>query len=345
MDGAGAAWQGEPARRFLLAAPYNPPSLLGERTMDRRAFLAAAATAPLAGAAQPEVFGVIDTHQHLWDLDNFRLPWLKKVPALARSYRPDDYSAATAELGKVARMPAAIAQTVYMEVDVDPAQQVAEAEYVLRLCRRADNPMAAVVLSGRPAADDFAKYLDRFRDSAYVKGIRQVLHVDATPPGYCLEKNFLRGIRLLGERGLSYDLCMRAKELPDAVKLIDACPETRFILDHCGNADVKAKDRTQWQKDIAAVAKRKNIVGKVSGIVASAESGKWTADDLAPIIRHTLEVFGPERVMFGGDWPVCTLAATYRQWFEALASIVADRPEAEQRKLFHDNAALFYGLD
>src|SRR5437660_12875673 len=137
---------------------------------------------------------------------------------------------------------------------------------------------------------------------------------------------------------------MRPTELRDAVKLIEACPGTRFILDHCGNAPVQTKDRTDWQRDIARVAKCKNVVGKVSGIVASARPGKWTADDLAPIVNHTLDVFGPDRVLFGGDWPVCTLAATYRHWVEALRSIVADRPEAERRKLFHDNAVRVYRL-
>ena len=90
---------------------------------------------------------------------------------------------------------------------------------------------------------------------------------------------------------------------------------------------------------------RPNIVCKISGIVASARPGAWTPDDLAPIIRHCLAVFGPDRVMFGSDWPVCTLAASYRQWVEALRSVVSDRSEAENRKLFHDNAERFYALD
>ena len=128
-------------------------------------------------------------------------------------------------------------------------------------------------------------------------------------------------------------------------KLIDECPDTRFILDHCGNGDVQAKDRSQWEKDMAAVAQRKNVVCKVSGIVVTAKPERWTADDLAPIVRHTLEVFGPDRVMFGGDWPVCTKTATFKQWFEALASIVRGRSAEEQRKLFHDNAVRFYGLE
>jgi predicted TIM-barrel fold metal-dependent hydrolase len=316
--------------------------------MNRRDFLAASAAvaaAPAAGRADDsDVFPIIDTHQHLWDLGQFRLPWLKDAPALAKDHRMADYREATADLGTAGSAPVKVVKTVYMEVDVEPAQQVAEAEFVLGLCRRADNPMVAAVVSGRPASDDFGKYLDRFRGSAYLKGVRQVLHVKDTPPGYCLDEKFIRGVRLLGERGLSFDLCMRARELKDAARLIDACPGTRFILDHCGNADVQEKERTQWQKDIAEVAKRKNVVCKVSGIVASAKRGMWTADDLAPVVTHTLEVFGPHRVMFGGDWPVCTLAASYKEWVAALRTIVAGRSAHEQRLLFHDNAALFYDL-
>jgi predicted TIM-barrel fold metal-dependent hydrolase len=287
-------------------------------------------------AEEPAALPIVDTHQHLWDLTKFRLPWLKKDDVFNKSHVMADYLQATAGLNVV--------KTVYMEVDVAPEQQTEEAEYVIDLCQRADNPMAAAVISGRPASDDFAKYIGQFRDSAYIKGVRQVLHVDSTPPGYCLDKKFIKGVRLLGEMGKSFDLCMRAKELPDAAKLIDACPDTRFILDHCGNPDVKVKDRTQWEKDIREVARRKNVVCKVSGIVASAEPGKWTADDLTPFVNFVMAVFGSDRVMFGGDWPVCTKTATYKQWVEALREIVEDRDEGERRKLFHDNAVRFYGL-
>jgi predicted TIM-barrel fold metal-dependent hydrolase len=318
--------------------------------MDRRQFLGTAIAAAATAAARADdederIFPIIDTHQHLWDLDRFRLPWLKKVPALAKDYLPADYQAATADLGDFAAgLPGKIVQTVYMEVDVDPEQQTAEGDHILALCRRADNPMTAAVLSGRPDAEGFAAYLDRFKDVNSLKGIRRVLHVDEAPPRTCLKKEFVAGVRLLGERGLRFDLCMRSKDLPDAAKLIDLCPDTRFILDHCGNADVQAKDRSQWQKDIAEVARRKHVVCKVSGIIASAKKGAWTVEDLAPIVKHTMEVFGPDRVMFGGDWPVCTLTASYAQWVGALREIVAHRSSADQRKLFHDNAMRFYEL-
>jgi predicted TIM-barrel fold metal-dependent hydrolase len=279
---------------------------------------------------------LVDTHQHLWDLGKFKLPWLKGQPRLAKDFLPADYRKATEGLHVV--------KSVYMEVDVTPEQQAEEAEYVIGLCKKGDTPMVAAVISGRPASEGFKKYITRFKEDKPIKGVRQVLHGPDTPAGYCLDEKFIKGIRLLGELGLSFDLCMRSTELLDGAKLVDACPDTRFILDHCGNANVQEKDRSQWERDIAAVARRKNVVGKVSGVVASARPGRWTADDLAPIVNHTLEVFGPDRVMFGGDWPVCTLAATYRQWVEALQTIVRDRPEAERRKLFHDNAVRFYGL-
>src|SRR5262249_41204463 len=149
---------------------------------------------------------------------------------------------------------------------------------------------------------------------------------------------------LLGELGKSFDLCLRPGELADGAELVDACPGTRFILDHCGNGDVQAKDRSAWQRDMAALARRPNVACQGSGVGVTGTPGKWTADDLAPLVRHTLDAFGPDRVLFGGDWPVCTKAATFRQWLGALREIVRDRPADEQRRLFHDNAVRVYGL-
>jgi L-fuconolactonase len=171
-----------------------------------------------------------------------------------------------------------------------------------------------------------------------------VLHGPSTPAGYCLQKPFIAGIQLLGRLGLSFDICIRAAELPDAARLVDACPGTFFVLDHCGNPDLAQRDHTAWRRDIADIAKRNNVVVKISGIVATVKPGQWTPEDLAPIVNHTLDAFGPDRVMFGGDWPVCTLGGSYRQWYDALRQIVAGRPASEQQRLFHDNAIRHYRL-
>jgi L-fuconolactonase len=278
---------------------------------------------------------ILDPHQHLWDLGAFRLPWLQDGGPLTRNFLMADYLKASEGLN--------VAKTIYMEVDVEPAQHVAEAEYVIALCQQDDNPMVGAVIGGIPASDDFPAYVRRFQDCPYIKGVRQVLHGEAER-GYCLRPEFIRGIRLLGKAGLSFDLCLRPDELADAAELIDLCPETRFILDHCGNARVQEKDRRLWERDIAIVAERENVVCKISGVVAAATPGEWTAADLAPIVLHCAEVFGRERVMFASDWPVCTLTATYRQWVEALRAIVHDWSDADRRRLFYDNAARFYGV-
>lgn len=317
--------------------------------LPRRSFLRDAAVA-VAAVAVPgaitlgadAVFPIIDTHQHLWDLTKFKLPWLKEGAPLHRDFSLDDYRKA-AELKDNAQ----IVKTVYMEVDVTPAQQQAEVDAVVALCKRADSRMVGAVVSGRPASEGFAAYVKPFRDSAYVKGVRRILHAEETPAGTCLDKEFVKGVRLLGDMNLTFDLCMRAGELTDGAKLADACPDTRFVLDHCGNPDVQAKDLSAWKRDLADLAKRKNVACKVSGVVESApKEGRWKADDLAPVVNHVLDSFGPDRVLFASNWPVCLITGgTLARWVDALRSIVRERKTEEQRKLFHDNALRVYRLD
>lgn len=300
-----------------------------------------------ANDADPADLPIIDTHQHLWDLDLFRLPWVRGNPKLNRSFLTADYLQATRGLHVV--------KAVYMEVAVDPQQQREEAEYILELCRSDDHPTVAAVISGRPAVEGFEDYFRPYADSPHIKGVRQILHA-GTPAGFCLQPEFVRSMRRLGDLRMCFDLCMRPSELLDGARLADLCPETRFVLDHCGNADVQwyrgetakqestIRQREQWRRDLAEIAKRKNVTCKISGIIARVTPDDWQAEDLAPIVDHCLDQFGPDRVMFASDWPVCTLGASLAQWVAALKQIMADRPIEQQRKLFHDNAEEFYEL-
>ncbi len=237
-----------------------------------------------AGQEDPKQPRIVDTHQHLWDLNRFTLPWLRKGTPLAHSFVMDDYRRATEGLHVV--------KAVYMEVDVEPKQQVAEAQYILDICRQGKGPTVAAVISGRPASTEFRQYLGRFKGNGHLKGVRQVLHVAATPAGFCLGADFQRGLRVLDDMGLRFDLCMRHGELGDALKLVESLPNLRFILDHCGNPDVQAKDNAPWRRSIDRLARCKNLVCKISGIVAAARE-KWTADDLAPFINHCLARSAP----------------------------------------------------
>lgn len=312
--------------------------------------IAGAAALPLAGhAAVNDENSIIDCHQHLWDLEKFKLNWIKPGTLLGRSYVMKDYLAAIEGTG--------IQHAIYMEVDMDATQQQAEAEHLIEICSSGKAPTIGAVVSGRPAAETFAKYVEAFRGSRWIKGIRQVLHGSA-PAGYCLQDAFVKGIRLLGELNLSFDLCLRPKELSDGATLAERCPGTRFIVDHCGNADPEAffkagdpllaeakvdHDADGWRRDMERLAARPNVICKISGIVARVPK-EWSAADLAPIVNHCLDTFGPERVVFGSDWPVCLNGAPLTAWVAALKQIIAGRPSGEQRKLLRENALRFYGL-
>ncbi len=295
---------------------------------------------------------IVDTHQHLWDLARFTLPWLEGegMESLRKNYLMSDYLAASAGAG--------MARTIYMEVDVAAEQRTAEAEFVIGLCGADDNPMTGAVIGGSPGEEGFRAYIDRFKDRDFIKGVRQVLHVPDAEPGRCLQERFVRDVQYLGEIGLSFDLCLRPSELGDAVRLVEQCPDTRFIVDHCGNADPQIVNGTatpepanpfshtkaQWQGDIAALGAWEHVVCKISGIVARASAG-WNADALAPTVNHCLDRFGPDRVVFGGDWPVCNFGASLGAWVAALREIVAGRLAEEQAKLFAGNAERLYGLE
>jgi L-fuconolactonase len=208
--------------------------------------------------------------------------------------------------------------------------------------------MAAAVIGGSPQSDGFKDDIETLAGDPHLRGVRTVLHDPDRPRGMCLEPRFVDNMKLLGRLGLSFDLCLRPAEIGDGVRLIEKCPGTRFIIDHCGNMDVQAigsKTWSAWQSGIAAAARHENAVCKISGIVVTAKAGTWKPADLAPVVNHCLDSFGEDRVFFGGDWPVCTLKASYSQWVEALFEIVRDRSPGFKRKLFHDNAVKFYKLD
>jgi len=319
--------------------------------MQRRTFLKSSAAMSVAAcnlsatrAAEPAPL-IIDTHQHLWDLAKFKLPWLGGAPeVLKHTYHLTEYREATRGLN---------VKSVYMEVYVAPDQLVAEAEHVIELSR-VGKPTVGAVIGSRPESAEFAAYADRFKNVSQVKGMRRVLHEAETPPGYCLRPEFVKNVRLLGERGLSFDLCMRPTELLDAARLTELCPDTRFIVDHCGNADPTAfrqgKSDAQpthrvdeWKKGIDTLAARPNTIGKISGIIARLPAG-GDANDLAPIVNHCLNAFGPDRVVFGSDWPVCLLGGTLQKWVEMLTQIIADRTAAERQRLWSSNAVRQYAL-
>jgi predicted TIM-barrel fold metal-dependent hydrolase len=277
---------------------------------------------------------IVDTHQHLWDKDLFHYSWLDTIPQLNRSFRMADYLAATKGLDVV--------KSLHLEADVDEPYMLDETRHLLALADQPDNPLAGIVACGRPENEDFKSYLDAIGGHAKLKGIRRVLHTQ--PDGVGQGVTFLKNVAALPDYGLSFDICVLARQLPIAIKLISSCPDVIFILDHCGVPQVKERNLDPWRSHITEIAKFPNVSCKISGLVAYADPQSWTAEDLRPFIDHAIGSFGWDRVMFGSDWPVCTLSASYRQWVETLQAITQGAGEVNQRKLFHDNAVRVYRL-
>lgn len=286
---------------------------------------------------------IIDTHQHLWDLDRFTLPWIdlnsEAQEPIRHTFLIPEYRQHTTGLN--------IAKTIYMEVNIHPDQQQEEADWAIGLCESDDNNMAGAIIGGFPHDDGFASYVTPLARNDSVKGVRTILHDPDRPKGLCLQPRFVDNIRRLGDLTVNFDLCMRPAEISDGAKLAKQCPETRFVVDHCGNLSIRNMDNAlqkKWQDGIRAAADQENVFIKISGIVASAKKGEWSPDDLAPTINYCLDTFGEDRCVFGGDWPVCLLGASYREWVTALKEIVSDRSIDFQRKLFYDNAVHIYRL-
>ncbi len=277
---------------------------------------------------------IVDTHQHLWDLDKLPYSWTANQPKLNRSFRMDDYLAATKGIE--------IVKSVHVEADIDEEFIADETRYILELSERDDNPLSGVVANARPEYDDFRDSLLPFAKHPNLKGIRRLLQSE--PDELSTTTTFRESIRSLEEFGLSFDICVRDHQLPVAIQLVKDCPNVRFILDHCGNPDIKNRNYDFWRERIIEIADLPNVVIKVSGIVVNTDVEHWTVEDLRPAVEHVIASFGWDRVMFGSDWPVCTLAASYRQWFDALNFLVKDASEENRRKLFKENAERVYRL-
>jgi predicted TIM-barrel fold metal-dependent hydrolase len=282
---------------------------------------------------------LLDTHLHLVYKDRFSYPWIEVedvdypwldgAPSLNRSFKVDEYFDEAAVLGVVSAL--------HMEVDVAESDMEAETKFVLDL----DPRICGAIAACRPESAGFRAYAERMAALKGVRGVRRILHTE--PDETSQTKLYADNLNHLPALGLTYDLCMQAHQLPLGRKLVDRCPDVQFILDHCGWPDVTGGRFDPWRAEISEMAKRPNVVAKVSGIVAY--SGRaWSVSDIKPYIEHIIESFGWDRVVWGSDHPVCTLTSSLAQWVTALKTIVAGEPVENQSKLFSRNARRIYGL-
>ncbi|MEM5471660.1 amidohydrolase [Hoeflea sp. AS60] len=277
---------------------------------------------------------IIDTHLHVVDPWVLDYPWLANVPALNQAW---PYAAYELEARR-----AGISCALHMEVDVAEERIEDETNYIETLASRPGSLIAGAIASCRPEHAGFAAYLDRQRQNPMVKGFRRVLHV--VPDELSEQPLFRENIARMSGSGLTFDICMLPHQLPNAMALADLAPDVTFVLDHCGVPDIKGDVRQPWHDNIAELAKRPNVVAKISGVVAYADPDTWIAETLRPWAEHTISSFGWDRVVWGSDWPVCTPGGGLLAWVAATHALLNGASADEKQKLLSGNARRLWRL-
>ena len=277
---------------------------------------------------------IIDAHVHLYDPQAIAYPWMEAVPLLNKKHGFDEFTRAAAGLP--------IEGLVFVEVDAADGRHLDESRWVER--HGLDNPLLKGMVGTMPLERGHAIEGDlaSFAALPHARGIRRL--IQDRPLGWALQPLFVDGVRLLARFGLPFDLCIRHRQLDDALALVRACPEVRFVLDHLGKPGIKDRLKEPWDSRIRQLGREPNVWCKVSGAVTEADHSAWSVDDLRPYVAHAIDCFGFDRCMFGGDWPVSRLATSYSGWVEALDDIVSGASPADIRDLYGDTARRFYGL-
>ncbi|MBS0664699.1 MAG: amidohydrolase family protein [Verrucomicrobia bacterium] len=282
---------------------------------------------------------LIDTHVHLLHPERFTYAWCAGSAILDRGYRLGDYQAAVAPAPGVR-----VASLLFMEGDVPAAQQEAEAGHFARLASgRGPAPAVAAVIAGAwPEAGDFPERLEHYAREPRIRGLRRVLHTQ--PDDLCTTPEFAANLRRLPAFGLPFDLCLRPRLLRAAAELAERCPETVLVLDHGGVPDLAGGHLAVWREGIRLIAARPNVVCKFSGLASLCDARKPLTAQVRPCFDLLLESFGPGRMMWGSDWPLCNLTFGMVPWLETTAELLSRLPPAEREAIATGTARRVYRL-
>jgi predicted TIM-barrel fold metal-dependent hydrolase len=279
---------------------------------------------------------ILDTHLHLVYPGLLRYPWIAGAPYLQQEFPLERYRAEALRCG--------IGAALHMEVDVDEADIEAETRNVKRLAAEPGAlPLYGAISACRPENADFPAFLERALADPFIKGLRRILH--QAPDSLSESARFRANVARLGGRGRPFDLCVLPHQIGHAIVLADLCPDVQFVLDHCGVPAIKDRAEHPWRAHIAEIARRPNVVVKISGVVAYAEPATWTLDDVRPYVEHAIASFGWDRVVWGSDWPVCTLSASLSTWVAATRALTEGCSADERERLLERNARRVWRLD
>jgi L-fuconolactonase len=280
-------------------------------------------------------FPIIDTHVHFWNSDSVAIDWIADIPQLANTFEPGDLSDHAGEVD--------IEGLIFVEAAVREGNHIAEAAWVGDLAR--DDPRIKGIVAHAPMhlGAQVKTDLEQLAAIPEVKGIRRLLQQEEDPE-FCLQADFLEAVELLPDYDFHFEICILHPQLEAATEMVRLCPDVPFILDHIGKPGIKDEMFEPWGEQISELATLHNVVCKLSGVATEADHDNWTEDQLAPYISHVLNEFGPERVLFGGDWPVATLALAYPRWIEVVDNAMADWSHGDRYRVYSENARHFYRL-
>ena len=275
---------------------------------------------------------MIDAHHHLWKYSAAEYGWITpQMPAIKRDFLPEHLEELMHFFG------------IEGTVAVQARQTLEETAWLLELAGQ--HPLIRGVVGWVPLTEgaDVARHLERFAGNRKLRGVRHVIQ-DEPDPRYILRKDFNAGVHALLESKLRYDILIFERHLPAAIEFVDRHPKQVFILDHVAKPRIKERILAPWDRNMRELAKRQNVYCKLSGMITEADRASWNASQLKPYVHQIIAGFGWDRVMFGSDWPVCLLAGSYQQVWDALREALGEMTAEQNRNVFGINAARFYGL-
>ncbi len=274
----------------------------------------------------------IDSHQHFWDLQKFDYPWLNPgMEPLYRNFGPEDLAARLNEQG------------ITGTVAVQATHSQPETEWLMAFSRQYSF-VKGVVGWVDLTSYDLDQKLSRLNGLGCLVGIRHQVH-DESDPRWLLQNKVLRGLRLVAEHNLTYDLLVRPVHLPVLPELFGEVDNLRWVVDHAAKPDIRNGQLEPWYSDLKRIAQYPNVYCKLSGLITEANQQSWQLADIRPYFERVLEIFGPHRLMFGSDWPVCLLAGSYGRVSQLMTELTSQLTPSEQAAIWGETAHEAYLLD
>lgn len=274
---------------------------------------------------------IIDSHHHFWQYNPVEYDWIDDSMRIIRAdFLPEKLDKTIREAG------------IDGVVSVQARQLTEETDWLIGIAHQ--NEFIKGIVGWLPLIQkDIGALLEKYSGEKFLKGLRHVIQGE-TDPDFMLRSDFNHGISLLKNYSLVYDILVIERQLPNTIKFVDQHPDQAFVLDHIAKPHIDKNELSPWKENIQELAKRENVSCKISGMVTEAGFKTWTPQQLRSYFEVVLEAFGPDRLLFGSDWPVCLVATTYKNWIDLVRKNIASYSEMEKANIMGDNAVRVYNL-